>query len=34
LKHLADTVDARHQDEPGVIRIVGQQQAAQAGSPR
>jgi hypothetical protein len=32
LKHLADR-RARHQDEPGVIRIVGQQQAAKRKSP-
>jgi hypothetical protein len=29
LKHFADTVYAWHQDEPRVIRVIGQQQAAE-----
>ena len=33
LKHFADTVDAWHQDEPGVIRVIGQQQATEREVP-
>ncbi|CRM78350.1 hypothetical protein [Pseudomonas sp. 22 E 5] len=29
LKHFADTVEAWHQDEPRVVGVVGQQQAAE-----
>ena len=33
LKNFADTVYARYQNEPRVIRVIGQQQAAQREVP-